>query len=175
MDYCDVFISCLDSYSDGTHSLQRIHWWANYANLLWWRNMKKGVEESWRSLSTPWMARVNTFSAHFHFWWTIPLKHNFISQPNPEKLTVHLFAGMNSIFVYVGHSLLGFYFPFSWEMRFQDSHWEQLFQNIWGTALWVFIAYLLYRKKFFLKIWCCWYFCLIKVLIFLFNLSYRLK
>ncbi len=26
MDYCDVFIRCLDSHSDGTHSLQRIHW-----------------------------------------------------------------------------------------------------------------------------------------------------
>ncbi len=25
-NYCDVFISCLDSHSDGTHSLQRIHW-----------------------------------------------------------------------------------------------------------------------------------------------------
>ncbi len=28
-DYCDVFISCFDSHSDGTHSLQRIHWWAS--------------------------------------------------------------------------------------------------------------------------------------------------
>ncbi len=26
VDYCDVFISCLDSHSDGTHSLQRTHW-----------------------------------------------------------------------------------------------------------------------------------------------------
>ncbi len=26
VDYCDVFINCLDSHSDGTHSLQRIHW-----------------------------------------------------------------------------------------------------------------------------------------------------
>ncbi len=26
---CDVFISCLDSHSDGTHLLQRIHWWAS--------------------------------------------------------------------------------------------------------------------------------------------------
>ncbi len=26
VDYCDVFISCLDSHSDGTHSLQRIYW-----------------------------------------------------------------------------------------------------------------------------------------------------
>ncbi len=25
MDYCDVFISCLNSHSNGTHSLQRIH------------------------------------------------------------------------------------------------------------------------------------------------------
>ncbi len=29
MDYCDVFISCLDSHSDGTHSLQRNHWLAS--------------------------------------------------------------------------------------------------------------------------------------------------
>ncbi|KAL7877881.1 hypothetical protein SRHO_G00045240 [Serrasalmus rhombeus] len=63
-----------------------------------------------------------------------------------------IYPGTNSIFVYVGHSLLGFYFPFSWEMRFQDSHWEQLFQSLWGTALWIFIAYLFYRKHFFLKI-----------------------
>ncbi len=27
VDYCDGFISCLTSHSDGTHSLQRIHWW----------------------------------------------------------------------------------------------------------------------------------------------------
>ncbi len=29
VDYCDVLISCLNSHSDGTHSLQRIHWWAS--------------------------------------------------------------------------------------------------------------------------------------------------
>ncbi len=29
VDYCDVFISCLDSHSDVTHSLQRIHWLAS--------------------------------------------------------------------------------------------------------------------------------------------------
>ncbi|XP_061602033.1 heparan-alpha-glucosaminide N-acetyltransferase isoform X2 [Cololabis saira] len=63
-----------------------------------------------------------------------------------------IYPGMNSIVVYVGHSLLGFYFPFSWEMRFQASHWESLLQHLWATALWVLIAYLLYRKKCFLKI-----------------------
>ncbi len=40
---CDVFISCLDSHSDGTHSLQRIHWWASDVMLytflqIWGRN-----------------------------------------------------------------------------------------------------------------------------------------
>ncbi len=36
----NVFISCLDSHSDGTHSLQRIHWWGSDAMLLlvWLRN-----------------------------------------------------------------------------------------------------------------------------------------
>ncbi len=29
VDYCAVFISCLDSYSDGTHSLQTIHCWTS--------------------------------------------------------------------------------------------------------------------------------------------------
>ncbi len=33
VDYCDVFISCLESHSDGTHSLQRIDWWASVVML----------------------------------------------------------------------------------------------------------------------------------------------
>ncbi len=39
LDFCDVFISCLDSHSDGTHSLQRIHWWASDITL----NFSKSV------------------------------------------------------------------------------------------------------------------------------------
>ncbi len=43
VDYCDVSISCFDSHSDGTHSLQRIHWWASDAMLNFSRSvlMKK--------------------------------------------------------------------------------------------------------------------------------------
>ncbi len=29
VDYCDAFIRCLDSHSEGTHSLQKIHWWVS--------------------------------------------------------------------------------------------------------------------------------------------------
>ncbi len=32
-EHCDVFISCLVSLSNGTHSLQRIHLWASYIML----------------------------------------------------------------------------------------------------------------------------------------------
>lgn len=64
----------------------------------------------------------------------------------------HEYTGMNSIFVYVGASLLQSYFPFTWDMKFLASHTEPLFQDLFGTSLWVFIAYLLYKKKIFLKI-----------------------
>ncbi|XP_053168793.1 heparan-alpha-glucosaminide N-acetyltransferase-like isoform X1 [Hemicordylus capensis] len=63
-----------------------------------------------------------------------------------------IFPGMNSIFIYVGVMLLGSYFPFTWEMKVPTSHAELLFQDLFGTSLWVFIAYLLYRKKVFFKI-----------------------
>ncbi len=40
VDYCDASISCLDYHSDGTHSLQRIHWWAGDVML----NLSKSVQ-----------------------------------------------------------------------------------------------------------------------------------
>ncbi len=38
VDYCDVFISCLNSHSDGTHSQQGIHWWASdvMQHIIWY-------------------------------------------------------------------------------------------------------------------------------------------
>ncbi len=42
VDYCDVFISCLDSHSDGTHSLQSnplvSKWWNATFLQIWARN-----------------------------------------------------------------------------------------------------------------------------------------
>ncbi len=64
VDYCDVFISCLDSHSDGTHSLQRIHCWDTDAmlhspNLFPWRNKLIYILDR---------LRVCQYSANFHFW-----------------------------------------------------------------------------------------------------------
>ncbi len=50
VDYCDVFISCSDSHSDGTHSLQRIHWWASDGMLHFIKSVLM------TTFSTSWMA-----------------------------------------------------------------------------------------------------------------------
>ncbi len=41
------FISCLDSHSDGTHSLQRIHWWASDAMLHFSKSVLMNSSTSW--------------------------------------------------------------------------------------------------------------------------------
>ncbi len=66
--YCDVFISCLDSHSDGTHSLKRIHWWTNDVMPHFSKSvpMKKHIY-IFDGL------RVNYFPANTNFRWTIPL------------------------------------------------------------------------------------------------------
>ncbi len=60
VNYCDVLISCLDSHSDGTHSLQRIHCWASDGML----RFSKTDEET--NSSTSWMACL-IISKLFHY------------------------------------------------------------------------------------------------------------
>ncbi len=70
----DVFISCLDSHSDGTHSLQRIHCWASDGML----NFSKSDEET--NSSTSWMDRgwANFKIRIFIYGWTIPLTQQIL-------------------------------------------------------------------------------------------------
>ncbi|XP_063814810.1 heparan-alpha-glucosaminide N-acetyltransferase-like isoform X2 [Pseudophryne corroboree] len=78
-------------------------------------------------------------------FYVIDVRHWWGGQP-------FIYPGMNSIFVYVGHSLLATYFPFNWEVKNWTSHAEFLAQDVLGTSIWVFISFLLYKQKFFLKI-----------------------
>ncbi len=60
VDYCDVFISCLDSYSDGTHSHSLVSKWCNATFLqIWWRIKLIYILDG---------LRVRTFPANFQFW-----------------------------------------------------------------------------------------------------------
>lgn len=60
------------------------------------------------------------------------------------------FSGMNSILLYVGHSLTGELFPWTWHVG--QTHWDHLAVDLWGTTLWVIISIWLYYEKFFLAV-----------------------
>ena len=60
-------------------------------------------------------------------------------------------AGMNAILLYVGHELLKGYFPLAWK-PLTASHAELLAMDLWGTAVWLAVAYVLYKRGFFLSV-----------------------
>ncbi len=70
VDYCDVFISCLDSHYDGTHSLQRIHWSESDATFL------QICSDEETNSSTSWMAwgQIFIFGRAIPLMWLNQLK-----------------------------------------------------------------------------------------------------
>lgn len=62
-----------------------------------------------------------------------------------------LYAGMNSILLYVGHELAKGKFPWSWQ-PYYHTHAELLAMDLWGTCLWLLIAFILYKKDIFLSV-----------------------
>ncbi len=62
----DVFISCLDSHSDGTHSLQRIHRYASDVLIIC---SDKEINSSTSRMAQGWVH----FQQIFIFGWTIPV------------------------------------------------------------------------------------------------------
>ncbi|XP_067011142.2 heparan-alpha-glucosaminide N-acetyltransferase [Anabrus simplex] len=58
------------------------------------------------------------------------------------------YAGMNSLLLYVGHIVTKHTFPWNWK-PYYNNHTELLSMNLWGTALWLIIAYVLFRKNVF--------------------------
>ncbi|XP_015177917.1 PREDICTED: heparan-alpha-glucosaminide N-acetyltransferase-like [Polistes dominula] len=57
-----------------------------------------------------------------------------------------VYAGTNSIFLYVGHYITMGLFPWSWREN-NPTHSVQLIINLWTTVLWTFISYVLYKKE----------------------------
>ncbi len=63
---CDVFISCLDSHSDGTHSLPLLrHWCRDTFLQIWWRNKLSFITDD---------LRMSTLSANVQSWVNYPCK-----------------------------------------------------------------------------------------------------
>lgn len=63
------------------------------------------------------------------------------------------YLGLNSLLIYVGHDVLGGYFPFSYALSTeQDTHAGLLTMNIIGASMWIVVATYCYSTKFFFKI-----------------------
>nr|KAG5698776.1 hypothetical protein BaRGS_032195 [Batillaria attramentaria] len=61
-----------------------------------------------------------------------------------------VFPGMNSIVVYFCHSIFWRVLPINWVV--EDVHWKMLLLDVWGTAFWCIVAYILFRKKIFVAL-----------------------
>ncbi|CAG7785907.1 unnamed protein product [Allacma fusca] len=57
--------------------------------------------------------------------------------------------GMNSILLYVGHSIGSSCLPFHWKVGRMETHAIKLFESLWGTTLWVLVAIRCHIKKFY--------------------------
>jgi len=53
--------------------------------------------------------------------------------------------------VYLGHEICHGVIPFGWN-PISSSHYELLTMNLWGTYLWLFIAFQLYKRKIFFSV-----------------------
>ena len=64
-----------------------------------------------------------------------------------------LYAGMNAIIMYAGHSIAYNNFPVRWYLEdHNNTHFMKLIQDMWSTIFWIFVAFILYRKKLFFSI-----------------------
>lgn len=61
-------------------------------------------------------------------------------------------AGMNSIVLYVGHMLLHQAMPFRWHAGEMNGHLVLLVADGWTAALWVAVAWWMYRRKWFVSV-----------------------
>lgn len=63
-----------------------------------------------------------------------------------------VYAGMNSILLYCGHSVGHSLFPWHFRAGPMKTHAAKLPEALWGATLWVIISFILYRKKVFITV-----------------------
>ncbi len=86
VDYCDVFISCLDSHSDGTHSLQSIHWWIS-DGILHFSKSDEETNSATSQMAWEWAHTQQIIT----FRWTIHFKYLICRSWHHSHYYKHLF------------------------------------------------------------------------------------
>jgi len=120
VDYCGVFISCLDSHFDGTHSLQRIHWWTSDVMLHFSKSvqMKKQTWKAWG-----W--------ALFHFWVKFSFKSSSVKNTfsyRENECSFYLFNPTVALYTSCGH------YKLSCKSRFLEKITAKNFGTTWGRV-----------------------------------------
>lgn len=63
-----------------------------------------------------------------------------------------IYAGMNAIVLYVGHSVMHKILPWHWRFDPMNTHLILLIESLWNTALWLIIAYYMYLRRIFITV-----------------------
>lgn len=59
-----------------------------------------------------------------------------------------LYAGLNSIVLYLGHQTAWQMLPFNFELSDgMETHWRRLPESLWGVSCWLVVAYEMHRRK----------------------------
>lgn len=63
-----------------------------------------------------------------------------------------IYAGMNAILMYIGHTILHQILPFRWHIGPMNTHFVLLIENAWNAMMWMFVAYYLHCKKIYFSV-----------------------
>lgn len=63
-----------------------------------------------------------------------------------------IYPGMNSLLVFVGHTMCYHTFPFHWALNRMNTHFILTLEAVYTTALWVLVSAWLYSQRFFLTV-----------------------
>lgn len=64
-----------------------------------------------------------------------------------------LYAGLNSIVLYLGHYTAWQMLPFNFELSDgMETHWRRLPESLWGVCAWLLVAYEMNRRKVFITV-----------------------
>ncbi|XP_012225888.1 heparan-alpha-glucosaminide N-acetyltransferase isoform X2 [Linepithema humile] len=77
--------------------------------------------------------------------------HFFVDYKQYWSGAPFIYAGLNPITLYIGHTITMGLFPWAWKLS-HPTHWSLLTMNLWTTILWGIIAYWLYLKDIIISI-----------------------
>lgn len=135
------------------HASRVVRWliWAIITGAIGGTLCKFSINDGWIPLNKNlWSVSFIMVTACFAFI-LLAILYLIIDVTKIWNGTPFIFPGMNSLVVYVCHDVFYRFFPVNWYME-NPMHWHLLLKAVWDTAIWVVLAYILYRKRIFIAL-----------------------